>query len=84
MHCRPCADPGDTSVNGRLITPCARGARVILEFDGLPDEAQHDHPPAGFVAEISSKPFIVLVWVGMILLPLGGIWSSVTRFRMAP
>jgi cytochrome c-type biogenesis protein CcmF len=80
----PWADIGDTSIKVRLIKLDASGGRVILEFDGLPDEDQHDHPPAVFVAEISSKPFIVLVWVGMILLPLGGIWSSVTRFRMAP
>jgi cytochrome c-type biogenesis protein CcmF len=55
--------------------------RVRLKLGGLPGVESAPGTPATFVADITIKPGISLVWVGLAVLLVGGTLAMVRRGR---
>lgn len=56
------------------------GKRILLYIE---PEAGREQPPDMLIVDISWKPLIWVVWLGTLLISLGGAWALARRFRKA-
>jgi hypothetical protein len=80
-HSDPAALPGGMEI--RLVRVLADRRAIVLRFDRTVPEGERGEapPPEIFVADVSRKPLIGLLWIGVGLVGGGGLFAGVERLR---
>ena len=80
---KPVRLPGPEEAYISLVNVQASGGSIVLEYEGLaanPDTGAEKTPPA-FIAEVSVKPGMTVLWLGTFLILVGGSIGVVRRWR---
>lgn len=71
-------EPPDLTVRLANLDPAGK---IVLLLNNNSKESQVKQASPQLTIEVSTKPFISLVWIGVIIISLGFIFSSVTYFK---
>jgi cytochrome c-type biogenesis protein CcmF len=83
FEARPATLPGAGSPTVRLTGVNASEGRIRIVFSGLPEQAAQaaQGEPMRLSLDVSTKPFIGLLWFGLVLLLAGGGLALLRRAR---
>ncbi|MEJ2431263.1 MAG: cytochrome c biogenesis protein CcsA [Deltaproteobacteria bacterium] len=80
---KPVRLPGPAEAYVSLVNVQASSGSIVLEYEGpgaSPDKAVEKTPPA-FIAEVSVKPGMTVLWLGSLLILVGATIGVVRRWR---
>ena len=80
---KPVRLPGPVEAYVSLVKIQASAGTIVLDYQGpaaSPGKATAKTPPA-FIAEVSIKPGMTVLWLGTFLILLGGSIGVVRRWR---
>ena len=80
---KPVRLPGPADAYVSLVNIQATSGSIVLEYEGpgaSPDKDVEKTPPA-FIAEVSVKPGMTVLWLGSLLILIGGSIGVVRRWR---